>query len=170
VLAVARVPKATPLVAGDLQDAVRLLTGYLQQTPLATAALLTLSLAIGAGASSIGRRGSRKALAPVKAVPATPVPEPAVPEPVQRRSRRRKGLGVAAFELDQTGPDGRRTGIDFTWAGPKAKPGLAEPEPAPRESRIGVALFEFSHSRPGGKDTAIKFGWSKEPLEPKSTK
>jgi hypothetical protein len=153
---VARLPKSDPIVLDDLQDAVRQLTGYLQQTPLATAALLTLALAIGAGASSVGRRGSRTAVPPVEADP----------KPVQRHSRRRKGLGVAAFELDQKGPDGRKTGIDFTWTGPKPKPGPAEPETARSESRIGVALFEFSHSRPGGKDTAIKFGWSKEPLEP----
>jgi hypothetical protein len=153
---VARSPKSDPTVEGDLQDAVRQLTGYLQETPLATAALLTLALAIGAGASSVGRPGSGTAVLPVEAGRA----------PVQRRSRRRKGLGIAAFELDQKGPDGRRTGIDFTWAGPKAKPGLAAPEPSRSESRIGVALFEFFHSRPGGKDTAIKFGWSKEPLGP----
>ena len=152
----ARSPKTELIVADDLQDAVRKLTAYLQQEPLATAALLTLALAIGAGASSVGRRGSRKVAAPVEAVPA----------PVQRRSRRRKGLGVAAFEFDQKQPDGRRTDIDFTWTGPKATPAPDETETGRSASRIGVALFEFSQTRPGGKDTAIKFGWSKEPLEP----
>ena len=145
----ARPPKTELIVADDLQDAVRTLTSYLQQKPLATAALLTLALAIGAGASSVGRRGSRKAAAPV-----------------QRRSRRRKGLGVAAFEFDQKQPDGRRTDIDFTWTGPKATPAPDETETGRSGSRIGVALFEFSQTRPGGKDTAFKFGWSKEPLEP----
>jgi len=170
---VAQLPKSNAIDAQDLQDAVQQLATFLQEKPLATAALLTVALAVGAGANSLGQRPFRKAAAPVKRPPPARVPPPVdpapasaevVPRPPRRLPRRRKGLGVATFELDQTGPDGRKTAIDFTWTGPKRKPGT-EPEPVRRESRIGVALFEFSHSRPGGKDTGIKFGWSKEPLE-----
>lgn len=164
-----RLPKSRAVVPRDLPDAVQQLTTFLQEKPLATTALLTLALAVGAGANSIGRLPRRKPEVAAKRVP-PPVngitaPLAAVPAPARRLPRRRKGLGVAAFELDQTGPDGRRTAVDFSWTGPKRKPGV-EPEPVRRESRVGVALFEFAHSRPGGKDTAIKFGWSKEPLEP----
>lgn len=170
----ARSPKTRLVVADDLQDAVGQLTSYLQREPLATAALLTLAVAIGAGASSIGRRGSRsrKAALPVESDPG-PAATPAVmlerPHSRGRPGRRpghRKGLGVAAFELDQREADGRRTEIDFTWTGPKPKPGPAEPEAPRRESKVGVALFEMSLTRPGAKDTAIRFAWSKEPLEP----
>jgi hypothetical protein len=168
---VVRLPKSRAVVPRDLPDAVQQLTAFLQEKPLATTALLTLALAVGAGANSIGRLPRRKPKVPAKRVP-SPVhgitaPLEAVPAPARRLPRRRKGLGVAAFELDQTGTDGRRTAIDFSWTGPKRKPGV-EPEPVRRESRVGVALFELFHSRPGpgGKDTAIKFGWSKEPLEP----
>jgi hypothetical protein len=177
---VARVPKSTAIDAEDLRDAVQQLEIFLQEKPLATAALLTVALAVGAGANSLGQLPLRRAAAgrpkpsrlppPVDPAP-TPAPTPVsaevVPRPARRLPRRRKGLGVATFELDQTGPDGRRTAVDFTWTGPKRKPGV-EPEPVRREPRVGVALFEFSHSRPGGKDTGIKFGWSKEPLEPAS--
>jgi len=170
---VAHSPKSAAINAQDLQEAVQQLATFLQEKPLATAALLTVALAVGAGANSLGQLPLRRSAPRPKRLPPSRVAPPVdpapgsaevVPRPARRLPRRRKGLGVATFELDQTGPDGRKTAIDFTWTGPKRKPGT-EPEPVRRESRIGVALFEFAHSRPGGKDTGIKFGWSKEPLE-----